>query len=183
MFGIQQEKSPNRLEKLKVSHPKLYEYVMKPVEDGGLGYKEIIDWINNNSNMDIKYQGGISMKTTIALIIILATYIIGIREYYKKRYEIEFEKRKREFINFPIVKCNSSILQHNKVCTKIYRKPCDSIEKLLQDDFRQDECAYSILQELKPIIKRNLVVEEDYTHDYFRVYIDIFTKEQGEIQI
>lgn len=55
MFGIQQEKSPNRLEKLKVSHPKLYEYVMKPTSEGGLGYKEIIDWINANGNMDIKY--------------------------------------------------------------------------------------------------------------------------------
>ena len=55
LYGIQQEKNPNRLEKLKLSHPNLYDYVMRPTSEGGLGYKEIIDWINANSNMNIKY--------------------------------------------------------------------------------------------------------------------------------
>lgn len=45
----------SRFEKLKVTHPKQYEYIMKPTADGGLGYKEIIDWINENGNMHIKY--------------------------------------------------------------------------------------------------------------------------------
>lgn len=55
LYGIQAEKSPNRLEKLKDSHPKLYEYVMKPEEQGGLGYLEKLNWINSNGNMNIKY--------------------------------------------------------------------------------------------------------------------------------
>jgi len=55
LYGIHLEKSPNRLERLKVTHPKLYDYVMRPEEEGGLGYKWKIDWINEHGNMNIKY--------------------------------------------------------------------------------------------------------------------------------
>lgn len=55
MFGCHLEKSPNRFERMKETHPKQYNYIMKPVSDGGLGYKEIIDWINEHGNMNIKY--------------------------------------------------------------------------------------------------------------------------------
>lgn len=56
LFGIQLEKNPNRLERLKVTHPQIYDYCMRPEEDGGLGYKEKIDWINENiEHVSIKY--------------------------------------------------------------------------------------------------------------------------------
>ena len=55
LYGIHLEKSPNRLEKMKITHPKLYDYVMRPESEGGLGYKEKIDWINEHGNMNIKY--------------------------------------------------------------------------------------------------------------------------------
>lgn len=35
MFGITREKHPNRFEIMKETHPKLYEYCMKPVGEGG----------------------------------------------------------------------------------------------------------------------------------------------------
>lgn len=54
-YGCHRESSPNRFEKMKETHPKQYDYIMRPTEQGGLGYKEIIDWINENGNMDIKY--------------------------------------------------------------------------------------------------------------------------------
>lgn len=54
-YGCHLEKTPNRFEKMKETHPKQYDYIMRPVDEGGLGYKEIIDWINENGNMDIKY--------------------------------------------------------------------------------------------------------------------------------
>lgn len=54
-YGCHLEKSPNRFEKLKETHPKLYDYVMRPEEKGGLGYKEKIDWINEHGGFDIKY--------------------------------------------------------------------------------------------------------------------------------
>ena len=54
-YGCHLEKSPNRFERMKETHPKQYHYIMKPVSDGGLGYKEIIDWINEHGNMNIKY--------------------------------------------------------------------------------------------------------------------------------
>lgn len=55
-FGCQLEKEgEGRFEKMKQSHPKQYEWIMKPWEDGGLGYKELIDWINEHGNMNIKY--------------------------------------------------------------------------------------------------------------------------------
>ena len=55
-YGCHLEKpGEGRFERLKVTHPKLYNYVMKPVESGGLGYKEVIDWINEHGNMNIRY--------------------------------------------------------------------------------------------------------------------------------
>ena len=54
-YGCHLEKSPNRFERMKETHPKQYEYIMKPVEKGGLGYKKIIDWINEHGNLNIKY--------------------------------------------------------------------------------------------------------------------------------
>ncbi len=54
-YGCHLEKSPNRFERMKETHPKQYEYIMKPVEKGGLGYKEVIDWINEHGNLNIKY--------------------------------------------------------------------------------------------------------------------------------
>ena len=54
-YGCHLEKSPNRFERMKETHPKQYDYIMRPTEQGGLGYKEIIDWINEHGNMNIKY--------------------------------------------------------------------------------------------------------------------------------
>ena len=55
-FGCQVEKpGEGRFERMKVTHPKIYDYIMRPKEQGGLNYKEVIDWINDHSNLDIKY--------------------------------------------------------------------------------------------------------------------------------
>ena len=45
----------SRFERMKVTHPKQYEWIMKPWDDGGLGYKEVIDWINEHGNLRIRY--------------------------------------------------------------------------------------------------------------------------------
>lgn len=55
LFGIHMEKSPNRLERMKITHPKVYEWMMKPTDQGGLGYKEILDYINSQGGFNIKY--------------------------------------------------------------------------------------------------------------------------------
>ena len=54
-FGCHLDKSPTRFERLKITHPNVYEYVFKSWDKGGLGYKDVIDWINENGNMNIKY--------------------------------------------------------------------------------------------------------------------------------
>ena len=55
-FGCHLEKEgEGRFERLKETHPRQYEYIMKPTSEGGLGYKEIIDWINEHGNMNIRY--------------------------------------------------------------------------------------------------------------------------------
>ena len=41
---------------MKLTHPKQYEYIMKSWDEGGLGFKEIIDWINEHGNLNIRYQ-------------------------------------------------------------------------------------------------------------------------------
>lgn len=55
-YGCHLEKSgEGRFLKMKETHPKQYDYIMKPVEDGGLGYKTVIDWINEHGNFHIEY--------------------------------------------------------------------------------------------------------------------------------
>ena len=46
MFGIGNDKEPNRFQRMKVTHPKLYEYCMKPVDKGGLGIAEVLKYVN-----------------------------------------------------------------------------------------------------------------------------------------
>lgn len=49
-FGCHLDKpGEGRFERLKITHPKQYAYIMKPWSEGGLGYKEVIDWINENN--------------------------------------------------------------------------------------------------------------------------------------
>lgn len=44
-----------RFVQMKETHPKIYDYIMRPADKGGLNYKEIIDWLNEHGNLDIKY--------------------------------------------------------------------------------------------------------------------------------
>lgn len=44
-LGAQIEKEPNRFQRLKETHPKLWEYCLKPWEEGGLGMKEVLEFI------------------------------------------------------------------------------------------------------------------------------------------
>lgn len=44
-FGCHLEKEPNRFQKLKQTHPKLWEYCMKPWDSGGLGMKDVLSFI------------------------------------------------------------------------------------------------------------------------------------------
>ena len=54
-YGCQLEKGEGRFERMKRTHPKQYNYIMKPWDEGGLGYKEIIDWMNEHGDLNIKY--------------------------------------------------------------------------------------------------------------------------------
>lgn len=49
-FGCHLEKEPNRFQKLKQTHPKLWNYCMKPWDEGGLGMKEVLEYIG------VKYE-------------------------------------------------------------------------------------------------------------------------------
>ena len=54
MFGCSQ-KSWDNFERMKKTHPKQYEWIMKDWDAGGLGYKRVIDWLNENGNLHIRY--------------------------------------------------------------------------------------------------------------------------------
>lgn len=43
MFGVHLEKEPNRFQRMKVTHPKLYDYCMR--EENGLGLAKVLDYI------------------------------------------------------------------------------------------------------------------------------------------
>lgn len=44
-YGCHLEKEPNKFQMLKETHPKLWEYCMKPWNDGGLGMREVLEYI------------------------------------------------------------------------------------------------------------------------------------------
>lgn len=44
-YGCHLEEEPNRFQSLKITHPKLWNYCMKPVSDGGLGMREVLEYI------------------------------------------------------------------------------------------------------------------------------------------
>lgn len=44
-FGVHREKEPNRFQRLKITHPQLWEYCMKPWNRGGLGMQEVLEFI------------------------------------------------------------------------------------------------------------------------------------------
>lgn len=55
-FGCHLDKpGEGRFERMKLTHPKQYEWIMKPWSEGGLGYKNVIDWLNEHGNLDIRY--------------------------------------------------------------------------------------------------------------------------------
>lgn len=55
LYGAHLEKSPNRLERMKQTHPMQYKYIMKDFEEGGLGYRKLLEWFNENSTRKIRY--------------------------------------------------------------------------------------------------------------------------------
>ena len=54
-YGCHLEKGESRFQRMKRTHPKQYDYIMRPWEQGGLNYKEVIDWINEHGNLHIRY--------------------------------------------------------------------------------------------------------------------------------
>ena len=55
LFGAHLEKDFHRLQYVHDNYPNIYDWIMKPVEEGGLGYKDVIDWTNEHGNLHIKY--------------------------------------------------------------------------------------------------------------------------------
>ena len=61
-FGCHLEKAPNKFQRMAITHPKQYDYCMRPVEEKGLGLAAILDYIgvdykpviDNQIHMDIK---------------------------------------------------------------------------------------------------------------------------------
>lgn len=49
LFGCHTEKEPGKLQMLHETHPKLYDYCMKPQSENGLGLKDVIDYFNENN--------------------------------------------------------------------------------------------------------------------------------------
>lgn len=55
-YGCHHDKpGEGRFLRMKETHPKLYDYIMRSSDKGGLNYKEVIDWINENGGFHIEY--------------------------------------------------------------------------------------------------------------------------------
>ena len=53
-YGCHLERN-SRFLRIKQTHPKIYDYLMRSKEEGGLNYKEVIDWINEHGDLHIEY--------------------------------------------------------------------------------------------------------------------------------
>ena len=53
-FGCHLEKSPNRFEMMKETHPKMYA-LLDVVKNNGVTMREAIDWMNEHGNLNIRY--------------------------------------------------------------------------------------------------------------------------------
>ena len=49
MFGVHLERYPNRFQLMQNTHPKQYEYCMKPLDKGGLGLKDVLEYMGVNA--------------------------------------------------------------------------------------------------------------------------------------
>ena len=45
MFGCTQDKTPNRFQRMKETHPRQYDYCMRPLDQKGLGLKDVLEYI------------------------------------------------------------------------------------------------------------------------------------------
>lgn len=45
-FGCHLDKEPNRFQRMKETHPQLWDYCMRPMDKGGLGMKEVLEFIH-----------------------------------------------------------------------------------------------------------------------------------------
>ena len=50
MFGVHLEKEPNRFQRMKITHPAIWRYCLKPWSEGGLGMKPVLDFLG------VKYE-------------------------------------------------------------------------------------------------------------------------------
>ena len=50
MLGVHLEKEPNRFQRMKITHPAIWRYCMKPWDEGGLGMKPVLDFLG------VKYE-------------------------------------------------------------------------------------------------------------------------------
>ena len=50
MFGVHLEKEPNRFQRMKLTHPAIWRYCLKPWDEGGLGLKPVLDFLG------VKYE-------------------------------------------------------------------------------------------------------------------------------
>lgn len=50
MFGCHLDKEPNRFQRMKITHPKQYNYCIRPIEENGLGLGKVLDYIG------VKYE-------------------------------------------------------------------------------------------------------------------------------
>lgn len=55
LLGAHLEKGVSRLERLKELNFNTYKWIMKPYDEGGCGYKQVIDWLNENVDTNIRY--------------------------------------------------------------------------------------------------------------------------------
>ena len=51
-FGAHCEKNPNRFQRMKITHPKIYDYCMRPWDQGGLGMAEVLEKIGVETDYD-----------------------------------------------------------------------------------------------------------------------------------
>lgn len=53
LFGMKYDGEENRIDKIKAKYPKIFDYMMKPVEEGGLGYEEVLIFLAKHKEIEL----------------------------------------------------------------------------------------------------------------------------------
>lgn len=53
LFGMKYDREENRIDRIKAKYPKIFDHMMRPIQEGGLGYEEVLVFLAKNKEIEL----------------------------------------------------------------------------------------------------------------------------------